>query len=74
MVNPILPTSFLNSFTISALLQSTESTRVLAVSLRIFVGAAGAALIALSAPAFGASPPPVPVAIPAAGDPGVAAF
>ncbi len=74
MVNPILPTSFLNSFTISALLQSTESERDLAVNLRIFGGAAGAALIALSAPVFGASTPPVPVAIPAAADPGVAAF
>jgi len=74
MVNPILPTSFLNSFTISALLHLTESERVLAVSIRIFGGAAGAALLALSAPAFGASTPSAPVAVSAVADPSVAAF
>src|SRR6185503_19086700 len=74
MVNLLLSTSFLNSFTISALLQRAESKRVLAVKLRIFGSVACAALIALSVPAFGASMPAVPAMIPAAADPGVAAF
>lgn len=74
MVNPILPTSFLNSFTINALLQQTESTRVFAVKRRILGGAACAALALISAPALGASTPPAPVAFSTAADPGVAAF
>jgi L,D-transpeptidase YcbB len=73
MVNSLLSTSFLNSFTIGALLQLTESTRVFAVKRQILGAAACAALITIAAPALAANTPTISAFIPAA-DPGTASF